>query len=112
MPRRKRATEHVARCADGLSAVGAKPRLRIMQLLLSAHPRGLFFGQLQEEVGIPGSALFHHLDKLLDEGLVQVRLESAFLHYSADIEGLQELIQCLCMERRTPNKALRRRMQF
>lgn len=108
VPKRKRTMEQVARCADRLSVVGAEPRLRIMQLLLSAHPKGLVAGQLQEELGIPGSVLLHHLDQLRNEGLVQARRESTLLHYSADTEFLWELIQFVCMERRTPNKALRR----
>ena len=33
--------EQIARYADMLSAMGTEPRLRIMRLLLSAHPDGL-----------------------------------------------------------------------
>ena len=56
--------KHVARYADMFSAMGTEPRLRIMQLLLSAHPKGLVVGDIQEQVDIPKSTLSHHLEKL------------------------------------------------
>ena len=89
------------------SAMGTEPRLRIMQLLLSAHPEGLVVGEIQEELDIPGSTLSHHLDKLKNEGLVQVRRESTFLRYTANTEALQELLQFLYAECCTRNKALK-----
>jgi DNA-binding transcriptional ArsR family regulator len=103
----KKASEQVARYADMFSAMGTEPRLRIMQLLLSAHPQGLVVGEIQEELDIPGSTLSHHLDKLRNEGLVQVRRESTYLRYSADTEALQELLQFLYAECCTRNKALK-----
>jgi ArsR family transcriptional regulator, arsenate/arsenite/antimonite-responsive transcriptional repressor len=99
--------EQVAKYADMFSAIGAEARLRIMQLLLSAHPEGLIVGEIQEELEIPGSTLSHHLDKLRNEGLVQVRRESTFLHYTANTEGLQELLQFLYAECCTRNKAVK-----
>lgn len=103
----KKASEQVARYADMFSAMGTEPRLRIMQLLLSAHPEGLVVGEIQEELDIPNSTLSHHLDKLRNEGLVQVRRESTFLRYSANTEALQELLQFLYAECCTRNKALK-----
>jgi len=89
------------------SAMGTEPRLRIMQLLLSAHPDGLVVGELQEELDIPNSTLSHHLDKLKNEGLVLVRRESTFLHYTANTEALEELLRFLYAESCTRNKAVR-----
>jgi DNA-binding transcriptional ArsR family regulator len=97
----------VAKYADMFSAMGTEPRLRIMQLLLSAHPDGLVVGEIQEELDIPNSTLSHHLDKLKNEGLVQVRRESTFLHYTANTEALQELLRFLYAECCTRNKAVR-----
>jgi len=99
--------EQVARYADMFSAMGTEARLRIMQLLLSAHPQGLVVGEIQEELDIPNSTLSHHLDKLRSEGLVQVRRESTFLRYTADTEVLRELLQFLYAECCTRNKALK-----
>ena len=78
----KKSAELVIKFADMLSAMGTEPRLRIMQLLLSAHPEGLIVGDIQEELEIPNSTLSHHLDKLKNENLVQVKRESTFLRYT------------------------------
>lgn len=103
----KTAVAQVARYADMFSAMGTEARLRIMQLLLSAHPEGLVVGEIQEELEIPNSTLSHHLDKLKSEGLVQVRRESTFLRYTANTEALQEVLQFLYAECCTRNQALR-----
>ena len=96
----------VTRYADMFAAMGAEPRLRIMQLLLTAHPQGLVVGDIQEELGIPASTLSHHLDKLKNEELVRVRREGTFLWYSANLEALQEVIDFLYAECCTRNKAI------
>lgn len=103
----KKGTEHVAKYADMLSAMGTEPRLRIMQLLLSAYPDGLVVGDIQSELDIPGSTLSHHLDKLKNEELVNVRRESTFLRYTANTDALQELLQFLYAECCTRNKAVK-----
>lgn len=99
-------SSQLARFADMLSAMGAEPRLRIMQVLLSAHPEGLVVGEIQTELDIPNSTLSHHLDKLKNEGLVNVRRESTFLRYTANTDALQELLGFLYSECCTRNKAL------
>jgi ArsR family transcriptional regulator len=99
--------EQVAKLADMLSAMGSEPRLRIMQLLLSAHPDGLVVTEIQEELDIPNSTLSHHLEKLRGEDLVQVRRESTFLHYTANTGALQELLQFLYAECCTRNKVVK-----
>jgi len=103
----KKNTEQVAKFADMLSAMGTEPRLRIMQLLLSAHPDGLVVGDIQAELEIPNSTLSHHLEKLKNEDLVSVRRESTFLRYTANTEALQELLQFLYAECCTRNKAVK-----
>ena len=105
----KRKFEKVAEYADMFSAMGTEARLRIMQLLLSAHPEGLVVGEIQDELEIPHSTLSHHLDKLKNEGLVRVQRESTFLRYTANIEALQELLQFLYAECCTRNKAVQPR---
>ena len=100
-------TERVAAYADMFSAMGTEARLRIMQLLLKAHPDGLVVSEIQAELGIPGSTLSHHLDKLRNEGLINVRRESTFLRYTANTETLQELLQFLYAECCTRNQAVK-----
>jgi ArsR family transcriptional regulator len=102
--------EDVARYADMFTAMGTEPRLRIMQLLLSAHPDGLVVGEIQSELGISASTLSHHLDKLKNEDLVQVKREGTFLRYSANSEALQELLTFLYAECCTRNKAIKPEM--
>jgi ArsR family transcriptional regulator len=102
----KRSAVEVAKYADMFSAMGTEARLRIMQLLLTAHPEGLVVGEIQEELDIPNSTLSHHLDKLKAEDLVRVRRESTFLRYTANTEALQGLLQFLYAECCTRNKVL------
>jgi len=103
----KESTERIAKYADMFSAMGTEARLRIMQLLLSAHPGGLVVGEIQEELEIPNSTLSHHLDKLKAEGLVQVQRESTFLRYTASTDALEELLRFLYAECCTRNKAVK-----
>jgi ArsR family transcriptional regulator, arsenate/arsenite/antimonite-responsive transcriptional repressor len=103
----KQSVEQVARYADMFSAIGTEARLRIMQLLLTAHPDGLVVGEIQEELEVPSSTLSHHLDKLKNEGLVEVSRESTFLRYTANTDALQELLQFLYAECCTRSKALK-----
>ena len=104
--KRAKNAEQVARFADMFSAMGTEPRLRIMQLLLSAHPDGLVVGEIQSELGIPNSTLSHHLEKLKNEDLVRVRRDSTFLWYTANTEVLQDLFGFLYAECCTRNKAI------
>jgi DNA-binding transcriptional ArsR family regulator len=102
----KAETDLVTRYADMMSAMGTEPRLRIMRLLLSAHPDGLVVGDIAGELGIPGSTLSHHLEKLRNEDLVRVRREGTFLWYSANSEALKELLAFLYAECCSRNKAV------
>jgi len=89
-----------------LSAMGTEPRLRIMRLLLSAHPGGMIVGEIGAELGIPNSTLSHHLEKLKKEELVKVRRDGTFLWYSANAAALQELLRFLYAECCTRNRAV------
>jgi ArsR family transcriptional regulator, arsenate/arsenite/antimonite-responsive transcriptional repressor len=102
-----KSSERVAKYADMFSAMGTEPRLRIMQLLLSAHPEGLVVGDIQGELEIPNSTLSHHLEKLKTEGLVEIQRQGTFLRYTANTDALQELLQFLYAECCTRNKAVK-----
>ena len=103
----KNDSQNVAKYADMLSAMGAEARLRIVRLLLSAHPEGLVVGEIQAELGIGGSTLSHHLDKLKNEDLVRVKREGTYLRYAANTEALRELLSFLYAECCTRNRAIR-----
>jgi DNA-binding transcriptional ArsR family regulator len=98
--------EDVSRYADMFAAMGSEPRLRIMRLLLSAHPEGLVVGEIGEELRATASTLSHHLEKLKNEDLVGVQREGTFLRYSANTAALQELLGFLYAECCTRNKAV------
>ena len=99
--------EQITRFADMFSAMGAGPRLRIMRVLLSAHPDGMIVSDIGAELSIPASTLSHHLEKLKNEDLVKVRREGTYLWYSAKTEVLQELLGFLYAECCTRNKAIK-----
>ena len=98
--------EEITRFADMFSAMGTGPRLRIMRVLLSAHPDGMVVNEIGSELGIPASTLSHHLEKLKNEDLVKVKREGTYLWYSANTEVLQQLLSFLYAECCTRNKAI------
>jgi DNA-binding transcriptional ArsR family regulator len=101
------ADDQIARYADMMAALGTETRLRIVRLLLSAHPEGLVVGEIGSELGIPASTLSHHLEKLKNEDLVKVQRESTFLRYTANTRTLQDILAFLFAECCTRNKAIK-----
>jgi len=95
-----------ARFARMLAAMGTEPRLRIVRLLLSAHPHGMVVGEIAAELEMANSTLSHHLDKLRNEGLLTVQREGTYLRYTADTAGLEELLGFLYAECCTRNQAI------
>ena len=98
--------DQITRYADRFAALGTEPRLRIVRLLLAAHPEGMVVGDMQSELEIPNSTLSHHLEKLKNEDLVSVRREGTFLRYVANTETLRELLNFLYAECCTRSKAI------
>jgi ArsR family transcriptional regulator, arsenate/arsenite/antimonite-responsive transcriptional repressor len=101
------AADRTAAYADMFAALGSEPRLRILRVLLAAHPDGMVVGEIQGELDIAASTLSHHLEKLKNEDLVTVRRESTFLRYTAHIAVLEELLGFLYAECCTRNKAIK-----
>jgi DNA-binding transcriptional ArsR family regulator len=99
--------KNIHRYADMFTALGTESRLRILRLLLSAHPEGMVVNEIGQELAIPASTLSHHLDKLKSEELVSVEREGTFLRYTANTETLQELLGFLYAECCTRNKAIK-----
>jgi len=95
-----------AQYADMFAAMGSDARLQIMRLLLSAHPHGMTVGEIQVELDIPASTLSHHLEKLRNENLVQVRREGLFLWHTANNAALQGILSFLFAECCTRNRAI------
>jgi ArsR family transcriptional regulator len=99
-------SSQIVRFAAMFSAMGTEPRLRIMQLLMTAEPHGLIVGDIQSELGIPSSTLSHHLDKLKNEGLVAVRRDGTFLWCRANTDALKDLLGFLYAECCTRNRVV------
>jgi len=57
--------------AASFCALGAPPRLAVMQALVAAGDTGLSAGALTDRTGIGGSTLTHHLRALVQSGLVE-----------------------------------------
>ena len=95
-----------ARYADMFAAIGTEARLRIVRLLLSAHPAGMVVGDILHELSIAPSTLSHHLEKLKNEGLVEVRRDGTFLWYRANTTALQDLLSFLYSECCTRNQEI------
>jgi len=88
----------IARYADMFSAMGTEPRLRIhATAALGASNRD---GRRRDSgrTRHPNSTLSHHLDKLKNEGLINVRREGTFLWHTANTEALEELLGFLYAE--------------
>jgi DNA-binding transcriptional ArsR family regulator len=100
------AKAHIERLAGMMAAMGAPQRLRIMRLLLAAHPEGMPAGEIQAELEIPASTLSHHLDKLRQAGVVRVRRDGTYLWYSAETEALKDLLSFLYAECCTRTRVL------
>jgi len=101
-----KATDRTERYADMFAALGAEPRLRIVRLLLAAHPEGMVVGEIQEETDMAGSTLSHHLEKLKNDNLVVAEREKAFIRYRANTPVLEELLGFLYAECCTRNKVV------
>ena len=90
--------DSLTRYADLLAAMGTEPRLRIIRALMAAHPDGLVVGEITAALGISGSTLSHHLDRLKVERLVTVERQSNFLRYRVDVATIRELARWFVAE--------------
>lgn len=89
--------------ASTFAALGQPSRLKILRLLLSAHPKGLPAGEIQKELDISASTLSHHLDKLRQVGVVISKKERQWIWYSVNAGALKHLIDFLFEECCTRN---------
>ena len=89
----------VETAAARFAALANPQRILIIRLLLSAYKLGgMTVGQIQRELGIPGSTLTHHLGKLEHAGLVASRRDRQWIWYSANTQGLREMLGFLFEE--------------
>jgi len=92
--------------AAAFAALGQSSRLRIVRLLLSAHPQGLPAGEIQQELGISASTLSHHLEKLRQVGLVAATKDRQWIWYRVQADALKFLMDFLFEECCTRNQVV------
>lgn len=71
-------SKHISGCADRLRLLSAKPRLKIVSLLME---QPMTVSELLGHIPMEQNSLSHHLKVLRDGGLVAARREGAFLRY-------------------------------
>lgn len=88
-------TEQAARrCAE----LGNTTRLSIFRLLVKAGEEGLPVGTIQKNLGVPGSTLTHHIQRLVQVGLIKQRRESRTLYCEPQLGAIRELADYLVSE--------------
>lgn len=100
------AQQSIDAIAATFSALGQPSRLKIVRLLLSAYPKGLPAGEIQQELGITGPTLSHHLDKLRQVNIVAAEKDRQWIWYSVRSEALKHLIDFLFEECCTRNHVI------
>lgn len=81
--------------AKALKELGHPTRLAIFKRLVKSGHAGLAVGQLQEELGIPGSTLSHHISSLVSANLLCQQREGRVLYCQANYEQLQKVMDFL-----------------
>ena len=85
----------IERHAEQLAALGHVARLTLLRAVVQAGPEGVSTTELQERLDIPWTTLNHHLDRLVDAGLVTVRREGKFAFHAADYQALRAVTDFL-----------------
>ena len=78
-----------------LGALAQESRLEAFRLLVKRGPEGYTPGDLAQRLGIPAPTLSFHLKELQRAQLIAARREGRFLHYSANFETMQAVIDFL-----------------
>lgn len=77
------------------SALGQPQRLAILRLLIRSGTEGRLAGEIAETLGIRLSTLSNNLSVLLNAGLVRNSREGRTIRYTADIDGIRDLVSFL-----------------
>lgn len=83
------------KAVSALSALAQETRLAIFRLLVQAGPEGLSAGAIAERLAASPATLSFHLKELAKAGLVSSRPSARFIFYSANYEGMAELMAYL-----------------
>ncbi len=80
---------------DCFAALGHPTRLTVYRALVQAGDDGAAMGTLQDTLGIPASTLSHHVQALIQAGLVHQERQGRTLITRADYSAMQGLIDFL-----------------
>lgn len=80
---------------DALSALAHGHRLAVFRLLVRAGAEGMPAGEIAREIGILPNTLSTHLTILGHAGLLRSRREGRSVIYSADYDGMRDLLSFL-----------------
>ena len=84
--------------AKRLAELGHDTRLSIFRYLVKVGSEGAPVGQIQAKLGVPGSTLSHHINRLVSVGLIRQVRESRTLYCVPQFDILKELIEFLQVE--------------
>lgn len=87
--------DELERHAAQLAALGHPARLRLLREIVQGGPAGVTTTELKARLDIPWTTLNHHLDRLVDGGLVASRREGKFAFHTADYGALRALTDFL-----------------
>jgi ArsR family transcriptional regulator len=85
----------LGRHAEQLGALGHVARLAVLRAVVQAGPEGLSTTALQEKLAIPWTTLTHHVQRVVDAGLVTARKEGKAVLHTADYKALRALTDFL-----------------
>ena len=77
---------------EALSALAHGHRLAVFRLLVQAGTDGLPAGEIAREIGMLPNTLSTHLTILSHAGLIRSRREGRSVIYSADYDGMRDLL--------------------
>lgn len=86
---------NIDQAAKALKELGHPTRLVVYKQLVKSGSKGRAVGEVQGELGIPGSTLSHHLKGLESAGLISQRREGRTLFCVAEFKRLDSLIDFL-----------------
>ena len=81
--------------AAQLAALGHPARLALLREIVQRGPDGTTTTDLQTRLDIPWTTLNHHLDRIVDAGLVATRREGKYAFHTADYGALRALTDFL-----------------
>ena len=88
----------IEKAAAQLAELGHVTRLGIYRSLVRAGSLGLAVSDIQSQLEVPGSTLSHHINRLVQVGLVKQIREGRMLRCVAQYQKLDKLIGFLMEE--------------